>query len=257
VIFEVLPGIGMVVAGLLYLRGVTMRYRGTPRWRIVSFYGGLVAAALAIYGGIGHLAEATFSGHMIQHVILMSVAAPAIVVGDAGRVLRAGSPRAVLRAMGLVPARVRAGIRNPFVAMAAFTVVLWAWHLPVLYEIALRQPAFHALEHLSFVATSLLLWSVVFGKRRASDAVALLVVFVTSLAGAALGAIIALAGSVLYPIHAVIAAASGIDALVDQQLAGAIMWIPPGVLNLLAMVVITARLIGGERPSHAGAGSDL
>ncbi|MQB01023.1 MAG: hypothetical protein GEU78_12135 [Actinobacteria bacterium] len=255
-IFDLLPAVGILVAGVLYLRAVVIRRRSVVPWRIASFYLGLMAVTLAIYGRVGHLSEVTFSGHMIQHVILMSVAAPLVVVGDAGRLLRVGSPRSLVRAVSLVPAGVRSGLRNPLVCGAAFIVALWAWHLPALYEAALLHQALHALEHASFFGTSLLLWTTAFGRRRSSEPVALLVVFVTSLAAAALGAIIVFAGSVLYPTHAVIAAPLGIDALVDQQLAGAIMWIPPGVVSLLAMVVLAARMLVSGRPKPAPAGSE-
>jgi cytochrome c oxidase assembly factor CtaG len=255
-IFDLLPAIGIVVAGVVYARAIVVRHRSIARWRIASFYCGLMAAALAIYGRVGYIAEFTFSGHMVQHVVLMSVAAPLVVVGDAGRLLRVGSPRVVVRAVSLIPTRVRTGLRNPLVCATAFIVALWAWHLPSLYEAALREPALHAVEHISFLGASLLVWATAFGRRRSSDPVALLVVFVTSLAGAALGAVIVFAGSVLYPAHAVIAAPLGIDALVDQQLAGAIMWIPPGVVSLLAMVILAARMIGSERPAPASAGTD-
>jgi putative membrane protein len=255
VIFDLLPAIGIVLAGALYFRAIVVRHRIVVPWRVASFYAGLITASLAMYGRVGYLAEVTFSGHMIQHVILMSAAAPLVVVGDAGRMLRAGSPRAVVRAISLIPAGVRTGLRNPLVCGATFVVALWAWHLPSLYEAALREPAIHALEHFSFFGASLLLWGTAFGRRRSSDPVALLVIFITSLAGAALGAVIVFAGSVLYPIHAVIAASLGIDALVDQQLAGAIMWIPPGVVSLLAMVVLAARVVGADRPAPAAAGS--
>lgn len=255
-IFDLLPAAGIALAGCLYLRAIVFRHRIAAPWRVASFFAGLMGASLAVYGRVDYLADVTFSGHMVQHVVLMSVAAPLVVVGDAGRMLRAGSPRAVVRAISLVPIRVRTGLRNPLVCGVTFIVALWAWHLPSLYEVAIREPAIHALEHLSFFGASLLLWGTAFGRRRSSEPVALLVIFVTSLAGAALGAVIVFAGSVLYPIHAVIAAPLGIDALVDQQLAGAIMWIPPGVVSLLAMVVLTARVIGAERPSPAAAGSD-
>jgi putative membrane protein len=256
VIFDLLPAIGIVIAGVLYVRAVVVRRRSVTPWRIASFYGGLMAATLAVYGRVGYLADVTFSGHMIQHVVLISVAAPLVVVGDAGRLLRVGSPRAIVRAVSLVPAKLRAGLRSPLAGGAAFIVVLWAWHLPALYEAAIREPALHSIEHISFFGTSLMLWALAFGRRRASNPVALLVIFVTSLAGAALGAVIVFAGSVLYPTHAVIAASLGIDALVDQQLAGAIMWIPPGVVSLLVMVILAARIVGTERPSPAAAGSD-
>ena len=244
-IFDLLPGLGIVSAGALYLRGL-VGARRVATWRVASLYAGLVVAVLAIYGPVGSASESLFSAHMVQHVLLMSVAAPLIVLGDAGRITRAGAPRPLVRAVASLPAGLRSSLRSPLVGAAAFIVALWAWHLPVLYELALRNPAVHAVEHISFFGTALLVWAAAFGRRRARPHVALLVVFVTSLAGAALGAIIVFAGSVLYRSHALAGARRGIDALVDQQLAGAIMWIPPGIVSLAVMVFLTIRIIGSE-----------
>ena len=251
-IFDVLPAIGIVLAGSLYLRGCLRAGSRVHPARVAASFSGLVVAGLALYG-VGELSEATFSGHMIQHVLLMSAAAPLLVAGDAGRVMRRGAPRPVVGAIARLPAGLRAASHSPATCAVAYVIVLWAWHLPVLYETAVRNDLIHAFEHLTFFGASLLLWAVAFGRRRASEPVAILVVFITSLAGAALGAIITFAGTVLYPVHAVRAPAIGLDPLVDQQLAGAIMWIPPGVVSLGVMVLLTARLLGrASRPSAVG-----
>lgn len=252
-ILDALPALGMTLAGALYLRGCLREGAKVHPARVAAFYGGLVVAALALYG-LGDLSEATFSGHMVQHVLLMSAAAPLVVAGDAGRVLRRGSPRPAVRAISRIPTGLRATIRNAWTCALVYVVVLWAWHLPALYQAAVRNDLLHAAEHITFFGASLMLWAVAFGRRRAGEPVALITVFVTSLAGAALGAIITFAGTILYPVHAVRAPAIGLDPLVDQQLAGAIMWVPPGVVSLAVMVLLTARML--TRPTPSAVGSD-
>ena len=254
-IFDVLPALSIVIAGALYLRGCLRVRGGVYPGRVAAFYGGLVAAALALYGRVGDLSQVTFSGHMIQHVILMSASAPLVIAGDAGRVIRFGSPRSMVRLVARIPVGVRTAARAAAACVLAYIVILWSWHLPTLYEAAIRNDALHALEHLTFFGVSLILWALAFGRRRASEPVALAAVFLTSLAGAALGAVITFAGTVLYPVHAVRATSIGLDALVDQQLAGAIMWVPPGVVSLTVMVLLVARMLS-RASSPAPVGSD-
>ena len=231
-IFDALPAIAIVTAAGLYVRGLARR--PVPPWRAPAFLTGLALATVVLYGRLGELAHSRFSVHMVQHVALMYGAALLLVLGDAARVLRAGSPRFLLRAISRLPRGLRSMPRNPLLCAAGAVGAIWAWHLPVLYEAALDDPFLHWAQHVSLFVTSLLVWALAFGTRRAAEPVALAVLFAMTLAGGALGAIITFATSILYGPH---------SSLADQQLAGVIMWIPPGLIGLIAMVVLTARLI--------------
>jgi putative membrane protein len=130
-------------------------------------------------------------------------------------------------------------------------MALWAWHAPALYQAALGNEAVHAAEHLCLFGTGLALWRLVVGapgRRRHGQA--LLSMFVSGLAGAALGAVLTFSTTVLYPAYGNGPRAWGLTPLEDQQLAGSIMWIPPALLSLATMVSLAhAWLTEAERRS--------
>ena len=146
---------------------------------------------------------------------------------------RAGPLRAVWRA-----------VSRPLVVWTLQAVALWAWHLPGPYQAAITHPALHAVEHLTFVVSALAFWSLVIDaapRRRLGYGPAILLVFVTMLAGAALGALITFSSTVLYPIYGAGARLWGTTPLADQQAAGAIMWIPPGAVSFLTVIFLALR----------------
>lgn len=163
--------------------------------------------------------------HMCQHMVFVLVAAPLI----------SGSR------MFTAPAFLRSGI----VVWALHAIALWAWHMPVLYDAAMRSQPLHALEHASFVITAVLFWNLVFDKavdrfKRAA------VVFGTMLQSGALGAILVFASAPLYEWH-LRNTPSGRwgtpEVLESQQLAGAIMWVPQGFVYLAIMVALVAQAL--------------
>ena len=163
-----------------------------------------------------------FAVHMIQHMVMILVAAPMIAASQ------------------LFPIRTRL-LRSAIAVVVLQAVVLWAWHMPVIYDAAMRSQTLHILEHISFVVTGVLFWNFVLD--RAIDPLKrVAVVFVTMLHSAALGALIAFASRSLYEWHDVHTPA-GYDVLGQQQAAGAIMWIPPGVIYLAVMLALLWRLM--------------
>jgi cytochrome c oxidase assembly factor CtaG len=186
---------------------------------------------------------------MAQHLILLVAAPPLLVYGRPGLVLFLGLPSTSRSALGGMGARRRVRavgrvVLNPLVVLIASVAALWGWHLSGPYQAALTHPAVHVVEHLTFLASGLAFWALVIDpapRRRLGHGPAILLVFVTMLAGAALGAVITFSSTVLYPVYAAGAALWRTTPLADQQAAGALMWIPPGAVDFLAIIFLALR----------------
>ncbi|MGH9279553.1 MAG: cytochrome c oxidase assembly protein [Acidimicrobiales bacterium] len=223
----------LALAGAVY--GVGARRLGRRLSRTVTFYLGLAVLAAALLSRLdGRVAE-SFSAHMVQHLLFMLVAAPLLAFARPVPAVVAGLPtegRAALRRMsGLRPATQT--LTNPLVVGMLGVLALWGWHMPSLYRAALSHTVLHAAEHACFLGTALLFWALVFGsgmRRGVSRPVALLLVFATGLQSAVLGAVLAFASTPLYG-----------TTLEDQQLAGALMWGPPGLLYAATMGWLLVR----------------
>jgi cytochrome c oxidase assembly factor CtaG len=253
--------VSLALLGAGYGRGVHELWarRGTGAvvagWRVAAFALGAVALLAAQTDPVHRLADSSLAGHMFQHMLLLLVAGPLLAAGAPGLPLALAGPRRARRWW----ARRRAGglglrLRRPgSVALLAGTVhgvVLWAWHLPALFQLALASPVTHTIEHASFVAAAVLLWSTILGaeQRRLPGPVVVLLLFATMLPASALGAALTLAP---FPIYA--APSSG-DPLTDQQLAGLLMWIPMDAVVLVAALVVLLRwLTRQERISPTAA----
>lgn len=253
VVTALAAGYGRGVHELWARRGVGDVLSG---WRVAGFAAGLVVLLAADRGPVHDTAEGSFTGHMLQHMLLLVVAAPLLAIGAAGLPLSLALPRPA-RALAN---RVRSGgagrwLRRPvnlaLITSGLYSIVLWAWHLPAPYQAALASPPVHAAEHLSFVAVGWLLWSAVLGRhrQRLSAPVGLLSLLATGMPVAALGAVLTLAPEPLYGSETLTPA----DPLADQQLAGLVMWVPMDVIVLVLAVAIFLRwLLRLDRRTPAG-----
>jgi putative membrane protein len=247
---------GLAVVAVAYLRGVrTWRARAARAvgpWAPVLAVAGLAVVAAALVPAMDRGAEALFSLHMAQHLALGLVAPLLLVLGRAGDGLAWSvrpATRRELRAM--VPGawhRVRRSPAFPLLAAAATLAAWFAWHAPPLYDLALRQPAVHVVEHLTLFATGWLLWSAAVAQRRQA-APGVLALFLVTLGLGVLGAVLALAPHALYPGHAAGSAAWGVDPLADQQLGALVMWTPGGLVYLVAAMVQLVRWLGFDSAS--------
>ena len=159
----------------LHLLGerIAVRRTGRPRDRLarrraLAFYAGLLMIVISIATPIETYSKQLLWTHMIQHVLLLSVAAPLIVLGAPWMSLWRPLPlgmrrtlaRAFMRSPRLAPVRwVCRIISRPVGALVAYSVNLLVWHLPALYDAALRNSSVHALEHLTFMGFGILLWA--------------------------------------------------------------------------------------------------
>jgi cytochrome c oxidase assembly factor CtaG len=225
------------------------RGRGIGRRQVVCFGAGVGILALALMSPIDALADDLFSAHMLQHVLLAVAAPPLLVAGEPVlAVMWTLSPerrRSVVRWLRQRRAITAAWrlLTAPRLAWAIHAAVLWLWHVPALYRSALDVPFLHALEHVSFVGTASLIWWGILHpasqrSRRVSYGIGVVVLFATMLQSGALGALITLSHRVWYPFQSAGAAAWGITPLDDQQVAGLIMWVGGGLLQLVLVNVL-------------------
>jgi cytochrome c oxidase assembly factor CtaG len=225
----------------------------------------LFAAGLAVLGGatLSPLHEAgarSFTLHMAEHELLMLVAAPLLALSrPLATMLWAfpPGPRSALAALGRggPVARTFRTVTDPWFATLAQAVALWTWHVPALFERALARPAWHYAQHVSFLATALAFWWAITGAHagRRGYAVGAFCLFVTSLVGGALGALMALSTSPWYAPYARLGLAPfGLTPAEDQQLAGLLMWIPGGLVHAGAALWMLAIWL---RQGRAGEGA--
>lgn len=256
-------------AALLYrLGGRGRRRRPGDGWRDASFVAGLVAIVIALDSPVDELADRLFWAHMGQHILLIGVAAPLLALARPWARMWRGFPLAFRRDVahalagpGAAPLRrVATFAGGALVSWLLFNVNFCAWHLPVLYDAALRWEFVHALEHLTFFATGLLFWTRVIPaapwRSSLGELGKLAYLGATLVVGWVLAIVLALATSPLYSPYVEVANRPGhISALTDQQLAAGVMWVPGGLAYLIAIAVIAYRwLEPRESPSPEGSG---
>lgn len=252
------PGalLSVAVLGVLYAVGVSRLWKNAGRYHVVSraevfaFYCGILTLLIALCSPLDALADTLFSAHMLQHMLLITVAAPLAVLGapllpflwSLPRNVRIGVGRS-WNAMGMRTAG--PALAQPLPAWALHTVALWTWHLRGPYSAALASEPIHACEHASFYLTALLVWWVALRPFRGRGHVgASLCVLAGTLAqSSALGAILTFSGTPWYYAQSAGAGAWNLTALEDQQLAGLIMWIPAGFFYLFGILAVMRRIL--------------
>jgi cytochrome c oxidase assembly factor CtaG len=258
--------VGIALAAWLYARGVRALWRraghgrGVAPWRAGCYAVGLLALVAALVSPVDAMGEALFTAHMVQHLLLVMVAAPLLVLGEPitavlwaiPRTARSTLGRGWRRAPGL-PALWR-GASRPTVAWTLHVATLWAWHAPGPYEAAVRQTGIHVLEHATFFVTALLFWLPLAdrrARRRLGLGGATLYLFAAMLQSTALGALLATSTQPWYGVYLATTGPWGLTPLEDQQLAGLIMWIPAGLVFLVALVAEFAVALREPTPRRS------
>lgn len=245
----------MLVAAGLYARGAGAIWRGplgvrrTTLRRALFFGSGWIVLATALLSPLDEWGAHFFTAHMIQHELLMLVAAPLLVAGyPLGTWAWALPPRSRVRTGRAFKApgwrRCWAALSDPASAWTLHAAALWLWHVPALFLAARADETVHLLQHVSFFASALLFWWVVLRGRRPGSAI--LALFTTMLHTGALGALLVFAGAPFYAENSGGAAEWGYTALEDQQLGGLVMWIPGSAVYLICSLVIAARRLRGD-----------
>jgi putative membrane protein len=228
-----------LVAAAFYARRVlTLRDRGTPvpGWRIALFATGILTLLVAFVSPVHALGERMFSFHMLQHVLLGDLAPLALLGGLTGPILRPAL-RWLWRFRFLA---------NPVVALPLWAINLYLWHLPYLYDAALRHDSVHALEHLCFFTGGLIMWLPVVETLPAPEwfgtGAKLGYIAVVRIVETILGNIFFWSGSVFYVVYAHQNRLFGMSALEDQGVAGGVMMIEGSIVTLVALAWLFLKL---------------
>ena len=244
--FEPLVVISLGISAVLFLAGL-LRCKSLRTWEALCFAGGWLALLVALVSPLHAWGRVLFSAHMSQHEVLMLVAAPLLVLGRPLVVFLWALPLNWSRRigkLGKIPSinRLWRIITIPLIAWIVHAIALWTWHIPMLFEAVQRSEAIHTAQHLSFLVSALVFWwALIHGPQGAMGyGAAILYLFTTSIHSGVLGALLTLAGSVWYPSYAGLTASWGLTPLEDQQLGGLIMWIPAGLVYLIAGLALFA-----------------
>ena len=250
----------LVIAGTLVSAGayatgwlrLARRARHAPpaTWRLAAAMAALAAVAVALASPLAALAHERFSAHMVQHLLLLTVAAPLVLLADPFPVM-----------LWALPPRARAAFRGPFgrdgvcrralvtvtwlpVAWLVSSAVVWLWHLPALYEWALASESAHVVEHVALLAAAILYWWPLLDpaprvRGRAHPGGAVAYVVLGAFQAAALGLTLILWPTPLYPSYA----GPGREPVDDQALGGVLMWAVTAVVDMAAVMALVWRFL--------------
>jgi cytochrome c oxidase assembly factor CtaG len=220
-------------------RALAEEHRPVARWRQVSFISGALLVTAVQLPPFDTIADQVLSMHMVQHILIGDVASFLIVIGLTGPVIAPLLQIRVLR-----PIRVLA---HPLVALALWTIDLYAWHLPFFYQLAIRHDLVHAAEHACLLWFGILLWLSLLGplpKPHWFDGWARLgYVVAVRFIGAVLANVLIWAQTVFYPVYTASDAQRGLNPVSDQNVAGGIM--------MVEQIVLTTLLLGWLFYRHA------
>ena len=256
------PGtvIGLLLFAFLYGRGAR-RNRGVFRRQMLCFWSGWIILAAALVSPIHSLGEVLFSVHMVQHEILMVVAAPLLVASRPLVPMLWGLPLESRRLVGRLskPNTAWRLLTHPMTAWWIHAAALWLWHIPILFQATIRNDWIHAAQHLSFLGSALLFWySLFYAHGRSSYGASALYIFSTGVHTSILGALLMFSSTPWYTVYEITTHAWGLTPLEDQQLGGVIMWIPAGLVYLIVGLTVVAMWLGeSERSANKRAARGL
>jgi putative membrane protein len=231
------PGVLLATCGLAVVYAIAVwrcagHANNATRREVVAFALGWITIVVALVSPIDAIGSALFSAHMVQHELLMIVAAPLIVAGtpmrlvaSAAEMMRGWAPRA-----GRTIAALLAAASSAVVAWLLHAAAIVTWHVPALFDAAVRNDAVHGAQHLSFFGTAVLFWWGIL-RGRTGRGTALVAVFTTAVYTSALGALLTVAPRSWYSAYTMTSTSAwGLTPLEDQQLGGLIMWVPASII---------------------------
>jgi putative membrane protein len=202
---------------------------GPAAWRRIALALGLVSLLAAFAVPLTHK---LFAAHMAQHVLLLAVAPPLIMLSGVRTRVWRSLPHA---------------LSHPLCAWTLFNVVMVVWHVPPLYDLALRNGGLHVLEHCLFLGTGLLYWGVAFDAARLATWWRIAYLTTGMLVGWLIALVLAFATSPLYSAYASLPhRPGGLSAIADQQFAAGVMWVPGSLAYTIAIIVFVYRWLEPE-----------
>jgi putative membrane protein len=216
--------------------------RGAPAWRLAAFAAGLLTLVVALLSPIDPLGEQAFVMHMLQHVLLLDIAPIALVAGLTKVILRPATRRlqAFERAAGV--------LWHPATAVALYVGLMWVWHVPALYDSALRSPPVHAVEHITFFSIGALYWwhllSPIRSRHLSGRGMGPVVYMLsTKVLVGLLGILITFAPGALYAFYEDQPPIWGLSAGEDQALAGGLMALEQSMVMGIALAYLFIRAL--------------
>lgn len=256
---EPVPLIAAAAGVLLYDRGsrrlaVTAPQRAPSGTEKACLVAGVAVLLIALLSPLDDLALQLQWAHMLQHVLLLVVAPPLVVLARPWEVATAGFGPRIARLLTVPQRALTTPGRHLLAAVAAvtaFVAVMWMWHIPALYNLTLRNDAVHNLEHTAFLAVGLLFWTVALPRHDGAPALGLMgravVVFAGLVGSWMLAVFIGYAPTVLYAYSG----SGRLTALADQQLAAGVMWVPASLPFVIVLVALGARWFENDAQAAA------
>jgi putative membrane protein len=256
--------LALCLTALLYVRGWFRLHALFPNlisvWRLAAFSAGIASVWIAIGSPFNAIDDVSLSVHMVQHLLLMAIAPPLVLIGAPAMPLLQGLPQSMTR--GVVGPFLRLSLvkaighflTNPAVCWLAATLALIVWHVPKVFEPALRWNWLHELEHACFFGTGLLFWwpvvqpwpSIARWPRWSIP----LYLFCATLPCDALSAFLVFCDRVVYSAYLSAPRLFGFSPLEDQQCAAALMWVSVTLIFLVPAIVVTMQILSPQR-SHS------
>jgi putative membrane protein len=250
-----------ILTALLYLRGwLSMRTLVPdrfPAWRLASFLAGIATLQVALASPIDAFDSFSLTDHMIQHLLLMMLIPPLLLLGNPAIPVMRGLPRAARRTLGWLlkhePVSWLAQLlARPWFCWFLFTIAMLAWHLPGPYDLALRSSAWHEVEHASFFITSLFFWWPLIQPWPSRAHLArwglIPYLLLADFANSVLCAFLVFSGRVFYPYYLQFPRIDTLSVQNDEVIAGAVMWVVGSLAFLIPAVVIAVSLLSPVPP---------
>jgi len=243
-----------VLIGVVYLAAAYLFAVGPARvkygweveevspWRKASYLGAVALIFFSLNGPLHTLSdEYLFSAHMVQHMLLMLIMPPFLIMGVPPWLIRRALERPRVK-------RVARVLTNPAVAYLAYNVTFIGWHVPQMYNWALVSHDLHILQHLMFMSVAVMMWWPVVNpvaelERIPTGPLLMMYVFAFGIPSTVVSAFITMSDSVFYPWYEMAPRVSSLSALEDQRLGGLIMWVAGGLLYIIPLLILVIMMM--------------